>query len=222
MARTTVKLPGTGTTIDFSKADALIASRQVVPRTRGTMFRSTLKWMLSNIKDGERVFIELLRAIDESDQDPRLEALLALWDTQKSKKGRKRDLDDLCEEAGIKPSEAYGWFSRSCFEQCADRLRVQAWMSSADIMQASVERALDVDHGTEERRMIFTALNFLPSPKGTAIQINNTSDRSGDREPIRTSTFEATQRHAASIVRGTRALNPPKDIAGTVVKTETE
>ncbi len=184
-------------------------------------FPTSLKWALKTFRNGSVVFMDMVRAYIASENDRSngdAQRLVDEWDRlykapKVSEDGERipayvPNLDNMCADLKIASATAYGWFSEMAFLHGINIARVNTAVHAPVIASASVERALDVKNGGNERRVLFEVFGLLRG-KNTgpmvAIQQNTSlpAPAVGDGTTVRT--FEDSQRAAALILR-----TPPK------------
>jgi hypothetical protein len=138
-------------------------------------FSANLTWLMRNVKKGREVFIRLLEyraSIAGADADPRLLDLLKRWHELPPREQRKVNLDALCLEYGISPPEAFGWYAEESLKHSKNLVQTMLAAASGDIVEASIERAKDVEHGHAERKMVLQSLGVLANGNRFAVQNN--------------------------------------------------
>lgn len=177
-------------------------------------FKSSLKWQMSLIQGGQQTFIDVIRASVGSDSmHEQAEDLVNAWDA-KVKARQKPSLDDLCAELKIPAAVAYGWFAQAGYEQSLNFGRGILSAAMPAILQASIERALNVDEGHDERKLLMNVQGMLPKPGGVnvAVQQNNAPLPAGTQDPgDPMGEFEAEQRRTTNALRAApqKALASP-------------
>ena len=159
--------------------------------------KSPITLTISKIPGGQTAVFRLLSLSDEPDA----QKIVAVWRKNGPDSHKRLSLDELLEQADLSPRDFVGLVSRVSFDFNIDLGNTIAATAYPSMMQASVVKALDVDEGTEERRMHFQHTGFVPVSKGIQIGINN---RNGSDAPQP----GAATPHGALVRRIVRDLPP--------------
>lgn len=172
---------------------------------RHSALRSPLAYTINGIPGGQKAVFALLKLSDDPEAQAAVQAMEHPW-----KRGNTHgfSLEEALEKAGIAPRTFIGIVSRVAFDFKIDLGNLIASFNYPDLMRASVEKAKDVNTGTEERRMHFQHSGFIPTGKG--IQILNVNREGDERESVSPGEPRPFGRTARSVVRDLPAL-PPHD-----------
>jgi len=145
---------------------------------------------------GQEAVLQLLR---RSTHDVEAQDLVRVWEAMRSQNGPGKqpvDLDRLIDAAGLHARDFIGIISRCGWDIGLEMGKVIFAMRYPQMMQASMERATQVD-GTDERRMHFQATGHLPTSKGINIAMMQ-NNRNGDDDaptPGKAPSFKLTARN---------------------------
>lgn len=145
------------------KALAAAGGIKVLPGP-GTLTLATRK-----IDGGRAQVIAYLR-IAAADGDPHCEVFLHVWDDLKPWEQKLATLDDVCAAAGVAPVKLVKAVVGTAYEANCDIANFVAAHAHPDIVAKSVEMAKTA-LGVEDRKMLFQHAGFLPTAKGSTINI---------------------------------------------------
>lgn len=150
---------------------------------------------------GQEAVLQLLR---RSTHDGEAQHLAEVWEHLRCEAGaggrggkQPVDLDRLIDAAGLHARDFIGIISRCGWDIGLEMGKVIFAMRYPQMMQASMERATQVD-GTDERRMHFQATGHLPTSKGINIammQNNRNGDDDEAPKPGKAPSFKLTARN---------------------------
>lgn len=224
---------GTGG-FNFDCRRTVLNGRDPWPVVRGVSHRTTvtpgeypvsLRYALRTVHNSTKTFLELLRMYAASDADKsngeaqrlvdEIDARLAKPHSQGARSWL--DLDAVCHELKISPASAFGWFSEASFTHGANISRMQAAVRAPAITAASIERALDVEEGFDDRKLLFEAMGLIKTGVGRPVQVQQnvfTPPDASTATAVTEQSFEDQQRSAAALLRA-----PLKQVgAGAVVE----
>jgi hypothetical protein len=136
------------------------------------------------------------------DDEPEAAAVLAVHDPHKS-----IPLEELIEKAQVTGRDFLALITRCLHDRGARQVTMMASASYPYIMAASVQRAMDPDKGTEERRMHFEHHGFVQPRGGIKIGIKNSNGAPAvPDEPAGPGEAESFDRTARTVVRNLPAL----------------
>jgi hypothetical protein len=80
-------------------------------------------------------------------------------------------LEELCEAVGLAPGRLLGKVAEAMYEFNADVSNLLAAVAHPDVVQASINRALQ-PKGVEDRKIQFLHSGFLPAPRGSVVNVH--------------------------------------------------
>ena len=113
---------------------------------------------------GKFTFIECARLSD----DPQVLSLVTRWDTLSHYDQRRMSIEELCEAVGLAPGKLLGKVVEAAFEFNSDVSNLIAAVMHPDVVQASINRALQ-PKGVEDRRIQFLHSGWLPTTRGSVV-----------------------------------------------------
>lgn len=135
----------------------------------GTLTLATRKML-----GGRETVLQYIR-IAAADGDPHAEVFLHVWDDLKVHEQRVSTLDDVCAAAGVLPVKLVKAIVGSAFESGCDIANLVAATAHPDVVASTVKFAQKLD-GVEDRKMLLQHAGFLPTPKGTTINVGVTAN----------------------------------------------
>lgn len=155
-------------------------------------------YVLSRIPGGVPAAIELCRLF--ADQDAAADAIVMAWDEKKAvdTTNRRPSIEETLDAADVSVEDAIALISRFLTRLGTAQAQLTAGAAYPYIMEASVQRAMDPEKGTDERRMHLEHHGFV-QPKGgikIAVQQNNRNggEDDGEAAPGEAKKFDRTAR----------------------------
>lgn len=140
-----------------------------------TTARKTLEYAASKINGGKFQFIEYCRMA--SSDSPEIIPFLEFWDSQSKYVQGKWPLDQFAFHANVPWPKIIGAAVAAAAAYNADVSDMVAMASMPDIVHASVKSARSErgENSIKDRELLMKHANFLPVPKGSVINVNNTA-----------------------------------------------
>lgn len=177
-------------------------------------FESSLAFILEPI-GGRNVAIEYARL--GSANDVRFQRFIHAYDALSISDRKVIRLESLCAAAEMSPPEFFGAIATIAVRHNMDASRFLVAVNHTKVVAAAVEAAQS-PFGIEDRKVIFQHSGFLPTSKGTQINVQanaNSNSQAAAVNPGSVSTmptFETSSKRASELVRGdasTRRLSAP-------------
>src|SRR5512146_123431 len=151
------------------------ADERLVKPLPTTTARKTLEYAASKINGGKKQFIEYCRMA--SVDVPEIIPFLEFWDSQSSYVQGKWPLDQFAFHSNVPWPKIIGAAVAAAAAYNADVSDMVAMASMPDVVATSVRKATDPDdeNGHKDRELLMKHANFLPVPKGSVINVNNTA-----------------------------------------------
>jgi len=130
----------------------------------------TFAYAMHRIDGGLATFLKYVRL--GAPESETLQKFLSVWDGLSQNKQRKIPMEQLCEAAGVTPSELLGEATEFAHKYNGDISNLIAAEFLPSIVQASV-RAAQRPRGVDDRRMLMQHAGFVPISKGSTINIMN-------------------------------------------------
>jgi hypothetical protein len=134
----------------------------------------TAAYICRFLPGGKEGFVEIVRRIPP-ETDPRIERFLSAWDsTQPHDRREFLTLECICEAAEIRFADLLSMVVKEAYQQNIDLARLLASVATPKVIERLAERAASKSKGShEDRKTFLLGQGFLPSPRGTNIQIAN-------------------------------------------------
>lgn len=179
-----------------------------LPKTLRALIRkrdrrmSYVSYCVSRVPGGREAAFEVLRMFPS---EPDAVALVTAHDEldcgNRRSGSHRASLEEVLERAGVEAEDFLALLTRLFVRMGVATATMTAAATYPDIMEASVIRALDVEKGTEERKIHFANSGFLPQSKGIQIGIKNSNGGADPDEPIGPGHANPFDRTARSVVR---------------------
>jgi hypothetical protein len=156
--------------------------------------------MFRCIVGGKKTFMEMARLAPLL--DPKLVAFVEEYDRFTSAEQLRIKLTDICVHHDIDPLHLMAVVGEAAMKYRDNAMILIAAINLPQIVKRSVEQALTPE-GVDDRRMLFMHSNFIPTSKGTQVNVVNQAAAKAEVNLTKESTlesFEQTVRAADEII----------------------